>query len=493
MASILDFQSIYEEDVNSIRARVEAAADTDIDKRAGEIFYDITSPIIFEIERLWDSLNYYAALTFLPWSNGIYLDYKGLYEIGLARLTATTATGVVTFVGDRGTFISSGTIVSNTPQVVDDELYQFQTLADEEIGMSAPFTAPTVVAGGTGTVVSGTGLALEPLRYAVSFVGRGGETEMGPASSGLSVNNKVILLTDIPVGPAGTTSRKIWRMDNTSGDFRLLTTLANNTTTVYTDTLNTLLATAVAPATNTTDRVDIDCESLNGGIDNNLGSSEVDQLVDSIDGVASVLNDNPFVSGTDEETDEEYQARLIFALSSDAGQGNKADYIRWAKTVDGVDGAAVIPQWDGDNTVKVILVGPDNTAVSAAVVSEVQELLDPDSDGSGQGYAPVGAEVTVVSVAQVNISVSATITHESQYSLDGANGTSATRDEIVDSINAYFRSLPAGGDVIWAEVLARVITVDGVADVSSFQINSGTANVAIADNQVPTLISHTFV
>ena len=85
MASILDFQSIYEEDVNSIRARVEAAADTDIDKRAGEIFYDITSPIIFEIERLWDSLNYYAALTFLPWSNGIYLDYKGLYEILFQR------------------------------------------------------------------------------------------------------------------------------------------------------------------------------------------------------------------------------------------------------------------------------------------------------------------------------------------------------------------------------------------------------------------------
>jgi len=493
MASILDFQSIYEEDVNSIRARVEAAADPDIDKRAGEIFHDITSPIIFEVERLWDSINYYAALTFLPWSDGTYLDYKGVYEIGLARLSTTTATGVVTFVGDRGTFIPSGTLVSNTPQVVDDELYQFQTSVDEEIGMSAPFVAPTTVAGGTGTIIAGTGLALEPLQYAVSFVGRGGETEIGPASEDLSVNNKVVLLTDIPVGPAGTTSRKIWRMDNTDGTFYLLTTLADNTTTVFTDTTDALLTTAEAPVINSTDQVDIDCESLNGGVDNNLGASEVDQLVDSIDGVSSALNANPFTGGTDDETDDEYQARLLFALSSDAGQGNKADYIRWSRTIDGVENATVISQWDGDNTVKVVLVGADNTAVSSAVVGEVQTLLDPDSDGSGDGYAPIGAKVTVVSVDQVSISVSGTIVHESQYSLDGADGTSATRDEIVNAINAYLRALPAGGDVIWAEVLARVVTVDGVADVSSFLINSGAVNVAIADDEVPTLTSHTFV
>ena len=137
MADILDFQSIYEEDVNSIKARVEAEADADIDKRPGEIFHDLTSPVVFEIERLWDSINYYAALTFLPWSDGTYLDYKGVYEIGLARLTATNATGVVTFIGERGTFIGNGTVVSNTPVLADDPLYQFSTLIDEEVGMSA--------------------------------------------------------------------------------------------------------------------------------------------------------------------------------------------------------------------------------------------------------------------------------------------------------------------------------------------------------------------
>ena len=493
MADILDFQSIYEEDVNSIKARVEAEADADIDKRPGEIFHDLTSPVVFEIERLWDSINYYAALTFLPWSDGTYLDYKGVYEIGLARLTATNATGVVTFIGERGTFIGNGTVVSNTPVLADDPLYQFSTLIDEEVGMSAPTTALTSVAGGVGTIVAGTGLALEPISYRVTFVGRGGETDPGPASTPISVNNKVISLTEIPVGPLGTTDRKIYRRDDVADEYYLLTTIANNTTTVFTDTTSTHLTVNLAPVINDTDRVDVDCEGVDTGLDLNIGSYEVDQVVDSIDGVQSVENANPFVGGADDETDDEYRNRLVLALSSDVGQGNKSDYVRWSRTVSGVDNASVIPQWDGDNTVKVVLVGPDNTAVSSGVVDEVQELLDPDSDGTGEGLAPIGALVTVQSVSVVNISVAGTITHESGYSLDGASQTSATRSEIVNSINDYLRALPPGGDVIWAEMLARVVTVDGVADVSSFTVNSGSVNVAIGDLEVPNLQSHTFV
>lgn len=493
MADILDFQSIYEEDADSIRARIEADADADIDKRPGEIFYDITSPVIIEIERLWDSINYYASLTFLPWSDGTYLDYKGVYEIGLARLTATNATGVVTFIGERGTFIGNGTIISNTPVLADDTLYQYTTLADDEIGMSAPVVAVSAVAGGVGAITSGTGLTLEPISYKVTFVGRGGETDPGPASTALSVNNKVISLTDIPVGPSGTTARKIYRKDSAANEYRLLTTISNNTTTVYTDNTATALATTLAPLVNDTDRVDIDCESVNTGFEFNVGSYEIDQVVDSIDGVDTVENANPFTGGIDDETDEDYQTRLVVALSSDVGQGNKSDYIRWAKTVSGVDNASVIPLWNGNNTVKVVLVGPDNTAVAAGIVTQVQELLDPNTDGSGSGLAPIGAVVTVQSVAVVNISVAGTITHEDGYSLDGANQTSATRPEIVDAINTYLRALPPGGDVIWAEMLARVVMVDGVADVSSFTINSGTANIAITNLQVPSLQTHTFV
>ena len=166
--------------------------------------------------------------------------------------------------------------------------------------------------------------------------------------------------------------------------------------------------------------------------------------------------------------------------------------MRWATSVDGVDAASVIPLWNGDNTVKVVLVGPENTAVSGAVVTEVQTLIDPSSNGHGDGYAPIGALVTVVSVAQVNLTIAAFIVHEAEYSLDGIDGTSATRTNIVNAINSYLRALAPGGDVIWAELLSRIVTVSGVADVSSFTINAVASNVAIADNQVPNLLTHTF-
>ena len=487
MANILDFNSIYEEDVNSIRARVEASADADIDKRPGEIFYDITSPVIFEIERLWDSINYYAALTFLPWSDGEYLDYKGLYEIGLTRGEATSATGVVTFVGELGTYVPTGTVVSTTPKLATDIIGQYATLSDDQVGMYAPTSVPTLAQGAAGAITNA-----DPFSYKITLVGRNGETDPGVATGTISVTSKKIQISGIPVGPSGTTARKVYRKDTSVDEYRLLTTIADNATTVYLDNANAVLTSALAPTLNSTDQVDIDCESLDTGASSNIGAYEVDQLVDSVDGVASVSNANPFTGGTDDEDDDTYRNRLVLALASNVGQGNKDDYVRWATSVDGVDAASVIPLWNGNNTVKVVLVGPENTAVSGAVVTEVQTLIDPSSNGHGDGYAPIGALVTIVSVAQVNLTIAAFIVHEAQYSLDGTNGTSATRTNIVNAINSYLRALAPGGDVIWAELLSRIVTVSGVADVSSFTINAAASNVAIADNQVPNLLTHTF-
>jgi len=47
--------------------------------------------------------------------------------------------------------------------------------------------------------------------------------------------NKKIELTEIPLGPAGTANRKIYRTEGDGSTYKLLTTIADNTTTVYTD------------------------------------------------------------------------------------------------------------------------------------------------------------------------------------------------------------------------------------------------------------------
>lgn len=484
MADILDFQSPYDEDVNSIRARVEAAADADIDKRPGEIFYDITTPIIFEIQRLWDSVNYYASISFLPWSFGTYLDYKGTYEIGVSRQAAQQSVGEVTFIGDRDTVIPVGTVTSTSPRVVTDPIYLFETTIDDQIGMLAPISAPAAVAGLAGAISA-------TVSYRVTFVGRGGETDPSPATSDLTVSSKKVELSDIPIGPTGTTARKIYRRDTSGGSYRLLATLTNNTVTVYSDNEGSTLATAVAPTDNSTDRVSIPARSQSAGADYNVGLYAIDQLVDAIPGVQSVSNDAAFTDGIDIESDDEYRVRLVNTLLSPAGQGNKADYVNWATSYDGVADAIVLSQWNGPNTVKVVLVGENNSTVSSGLVAEVQAALDPNIDGAGGALAPIGAIVTVQSVAQVNVALSATITHETGYTLDGTNGTAPTRAAIIAAVTTYLRTLKPGSSVVWAEVLASIVTVTGVADVSSLTLNGSAVNVTTNSTQIAALGSVT--
>ena len=58
-----------------------------------------------------------------------------------------------------------------------------------------------------------------------------------PTSNTTGTAVQRIPLAAIPLGPPGTTARKIYRRFNWAGTFKLVTTLANNTTTTFTDTV----------------------------------------------------------------------------------------------------------------------------------------------------------------------------------------------------------------------------------------------------------------
>jgi hypothetical protein len=91
--------------------------------------------------------------------------------------------------------------------------------------------------------------------YRVTFVTAQGETTPGGESNAvvvadLTVNGQV-RLTGIPVGPAGTTARRIYRAPLTGGAVKLVGTVADNVTTTLTDTLADAGLGADAPVTNT--------------------------------------------------------------------------------------------------------------------------------------------------------------------------------------------------------------------------------------------------
>lgn len=93
-------------------------------------------------------------------------------------------------------------------------------------------------------------------RYVVTFVTSTGETQAGTISAAVTVAdsavNGQVELSDIQIGGALVTARKIYRTAAGGTAYLLLATIANNTATTYTDNIADASLGAGAPTTNTT-------------------------------------------------------------------------------------------------------------------------------------------------------------------------------------------------------------------------------------------------
>lgn len=93
-------------------------------------------------------------------------------------------------------------------------------------------------------------------RYVVTFVTSAGETQAGDISASVTVADKTVngkvLLSSIPIGGSLVTSRKIYRTAAVGSAYLLLATIADNTTTTYTDNIADASLGVQAPGVNTT-------------------------------------------------------------------------------------------------------------------------------------------------------------------------------------------------------------------------------------------------
>lgn len=86
----------------------------------------------------------------------------------------------------------------------------------------------------TATVVAGAGVSAGTRQYAYTFVTATGETTPSPLQSATTAGgNLQVDLTNIAVGPPGTTARKVYSTIAAGTQLKLLTTLADNVTTIF--------------------------------------------------------------------------------------------------------------------------------------------------------------------------------------------------------------------------------------------------------------------
>lgn len=208
-----------------------------------------------------------------------------------------------------------------------------------------------------------------------------------------------------------------------------------------------------------------------------------------IEGLTSAQITDILVPGDDEETDDAFRARIITALNQRPFGGNIASYRENILAIDGVGGVQVYPTWDGGGTVKCSIMGSDYTPASAELVENVQNAIDPPpNQGLGLGLAPIGADVTVVSPTTLSVNVTATVSLASGYNIEQVQGPIET------AIGNYLQTvceswgtpgsdgLTYSASVYVARVLAAMVSVTGVENVTNLQLNGGTSDLILTEN-----------
>ncbi|MBY2445518.1 baseplate J/gp47 family protein [Clostridioides difficile] len=231
--------------------------------------------------------------------------------------------------------------------------------------------------------------------------------------------------------------------------------------------------------------VDIKAESRIVGTIGNVSKGSISVLLGSISGVKSVTNKEDFRGGTDIEDEEHFRERVLVAEQEDKLSGASSDYIRWAKEVDGVGYAYVVPEWNGAGTVKVLILDKNRKAATQELIDKVQEYIYPLNISEGEnrdGKAPIGALVTVVTPDTLLINVKASFIFSNGFSEETVLNNLKTK------IDKYLDKIDLGGTVsynaIQAIVGSMMLTDEGIEDFSNLTINDVKENIKLQDQVV---------
>lgn len=220
-------------------------------------------------------------------------------------------------------------------------------------------------------------------------------------------------------------------------------------------------------------------EAVLPGLNGNVGANAIVKIPKTLQGINSCTNENQTMGGYEEETDASLLERYLEAVRQPPTSGNKYHYKAWAKEVSGVGDAKVFPLWNGDNTVKVVIINDLKQPADSQLVADVQNHIDPDVSGTGDGEAPIGAYCTVLSATGKSIDVSVQVKLLSGYTL------SEVTANIESGITEYLKDIAFKQNYVsYGKIANAVNDAEGVEDYSSLTVNSGTANVSVTDTEV---------
>lgn len=204
-----------------------------------------------------------------------------------------------------------------------------------------------------------------------------------------------------------------------------------------------------------------------------IGNGYTGQLlpIDYAQGLTSAMLTIILSAGTEEESDNALRARLLNAIQKPSTSGNRYDYYNWAMECEGVGAAKVFPLAGGPGTVKVIIADANMSAAGTGLLKTVREHIEE--------LRPIGADVTVASVVEKAVNVSAGIKLQAGMNLGAVqNAFQAALTDYLhrEALDMSYVSLARVGNLL--------LGTDGVEDYSGLLLNGVSGNMALTEEEI---------
>lgn len=229
--------------------------------------------------------------------------------------------------------------------------------------------------------------------------------------------------------------------------------------------------------------VNVEIKAVEAGTVGNVPAETITLKASKITGITSVTNREETTGGTEQETIESLQSRIMDYDSSQGVSfvGSEADYKRWALEVNGTGNAIVIPSQDDSGLITIVLTdATGNPANEELRESVYNHIMRPDSPA--ERLAPVnGGNIRVVAPESIVLTISVTLEINGDYTLENI------KENMLKSIQKYLIEATDAGEVRYTRIGSVIAQTEGVEDYKSLLINNGTDNIAISDLQLPTI------
>jgi uncharacterized phage protein gp47/JayE len=196
------------------------------------------------------------------------------------------------------------------------------------------------------------------------------------------------------------------------------------------------------------------------------------------------------IPAEDEESIESLKKRYADSFEGTSFGGNKQYYKEKTKAIDGVGGCIVTPVWNGGGTVKLTIIDSAFNVATPTLVASVQSQIDPFPQGEGNGIAPIGHTVTVVTPQELTVDISArvTLTDGVSWSQLKALVTSTLEEYFLELRKSWEKSCESGNLVVRiSQIETRILNLEGVLDVADTTLNGVADNLTVKQEKLPML------